>query len=639
LLTLALARLRRDEWPMSMLCGNSGAAAAARNLLPAALLITIGSGWLRLAGQNAGLYGTATGTALYAITNVLALWAVTLWSASRLEKTELAQQRDRDNLQRALAAQDVISMAPRESDAVERAIVDQARQLVDAAGVAFAVLRGGYVRYRTVSGSANMIEGMSVEATRSFVGAAMLENRHAILRNTDDTVEEPLRQRMGKLSLGVLPLRSGSVTAGAIVVFAQSGTTVSAEQLDLLRVIANASAAALVQAEQSETRQFLMEEQAVELELLQEQFTAFMANIPAAAFIKDDKGRYVYGNRSLHTFLGRESGDVLGAVDEAILPRKHAEHLRRKEREILAGDEAAGEVIRFDETDGGSSWLLLRFPIRLKGERRFLGGVAVDITEQKRAQEQVAQLNASLELRVAARTEQLERMNDDLEAFTYSVSHDLRAPLRAMSGYSRILEESSASLLDEDGRRSLSIIQAEARRMGVLIDDLLAFSRVGRQSLAPTRLDVGALAEEVFAETRRHHEDRVLELSRGDLPIALADRSMIRQVLVNLLSNAAKYSRKNEPARIEIGAAADGAFNTYWVRDHGVGFDMRFVDKLFGVFQRLHSAEEFEGTGVGLAIVERIVTRHGGRVRAESVAGEGACFYFTLPASKRTCDE
>jgi len=288
-------------------------------------------------------------------------------------------------------------------------------------------------------------------------------------------------------------------------------------------------------------------------------------------------------------------------------------------------------VIRFDDSPEGSFWLLLRFPISVQGGRRLLAGVAVDITEQKRAEEQVAELNASLELRVAARTAELEHMNEELEAFSYSVSHDLRAPLRAVSGYSRILEEDFAATLDDEAKRFLATIRGEAQRMGNLIDDLLAFSRIGRQSIAPTELDVAQLAGEVFQEVQRQRPDRTLELVCGDVPPALADRSTIRQVLVNLLSNAAKYAKKDGAIRVEMGATSDSSFNTYWIRDKGVGFDMRYADKLFGVFQRLHSSEEFEGTGVGLAIVARIIARHGGRVWGEGVVGEGASFYFTLP--------
>lgn len=244
----------------------------------------------------------------------------------------------------------------------------------------------------------------------------------------------------------------------------------------------------------------------------------------------------------------------------------------------------------------------------------------------------LAELNEQLESRVRERTAQLERANQELESFSYSVSHDLRAPLRAVDGYARLLEEDHGASLDADGRRLLSVVRDEGRRMGALIDDLLAFSRLSRQALRPAPLDLAAMAESVVSELRRERPERAIDLASAPLPLALADGATVRQVLVNLLSNAVKYAKSAGAIRIELGGSRDGELSSYWIRDHGVGFDMRYVDKIFGVFQRLHG-EEFEGTGVGLAIVERIVARHGGTVRAEGAPGEGACFFFTLPAA------
>jgi light-regulated signal transduction histidine kinase (bacteriophytochrome) len=235
---------------------------------------------------------------------------------------------------------------------------------------------------------------------------------------------------------------------------------------------------------------------------------------------------------------------------------------------------------------------------------------------------------AELEETVRRRTEALAAANKELESFSYTVSHDLRAPLRAVDGYARMLEEDYAPRLDDEGRRLLSVVRESAARMGRLIDDLLAFSRLGRREPAKQTLDMRSLAREVADELGKGSVARV-ELA--ELPPAQADVSLIRQVWANLIGNALKYSSKREAPRVEIGGREDGAENVYWVRDNGVGFDMRYAAKLFGVFQRLHRADEFEGTGVGLAIVQRVVSRHGGRVWAESTPGEGACFHFSLP--------
>ena len=235
---------------------------------------------------------------------------------------------------------------------------------------------------------------------------------------------------------------------------------------------------------------------------------------------------------------------------------------------------------------------------------------------------------AELEDTVRARTEALQAANKELESFSYSVSHDLRAPLRAVDGYARMLEEDYASRLDEEGRRLLSVVRSSSLRMGRLIDDLLAFSRLGRQQPSKQPVDMRELAREVATELGNGSKATI---QLGELPRARADRALMRQVWANLVGNALKYSSKREDARVEIGGRQEGGENVYWVRDNGAGFDMRYVDKLFGVFQRLHRADEFDGTGVGLAIVQRVVSRHGGRVWAEGKPGQGACFHFSLP--------
>jgi PAS domain S-box-containing protein len=226
----------------------------------------------------------------------------------------------------------------------------------------------------------------------------------------------------------------------------------------------------------------------------------------------------------------------------------------------------------------------------------------------------------------------LKAANRELEAFSYSVSHDLRAPLRAIGGFSRLLLDDHGSKLAADGRRMLDVISENTRRMGELIDDLLAFSRLGRKPLTVAPVDMTALVRSVVSETIANHQGPKPEVRVADLPAATGDMAMLRQVWVNLVSNALKFSRTREAPRLEIGVNG-GTTPAYYVKDNGVGFDMRFADKLFGVFQRLHRQEEFDGTGVGLAIVHRIVQRHGGRVWADAAPDAGATFFFTLPTA------
>ncbi|PYP59675.1 MAG: two-component sensor histidine kinase [Gemmatimonadetes bacterium] len=251
--------------------------------------------------------------------------------------------------------------------------------------------------------------------------------------------------------------------------------------------------------------------------------------------------------------------------------------------------------------------------------------------------EQVSRSHHHLEAQVAQRTKALEGTNAELESFSYSVSHDLRAPLRAIHGFARILLEDHHAQLDPEAQRLLGVIDQNTRRMGQLIDDLLAFSRLGRTDLATGPVDMKELTQLVADEVQRTEAGRngSLEIRIDPLPAARGDRGLLRQVMSNLLLNAAKFTRDRPSAKIEVGSQADGGQTVYYVKDNGAGFDARYADKLFGVFQRLHSTEQFDGTGVGLAIVKRIVQRHGGRVWAEGAVNQGATFYFTLPGEER----
>jgi len=259
-------------------------------------------------------------------------------------------------------------------------------------------------------------------------------------------------------------------------------------------------------------------------------------------------------------------------------------------------------------------------------------GLEREMSERQHADAELRRLNDELERRVAERTTQLEAANKELEAFSYSVSHDLRAPLRAVVGFSKLLVEDHGAHIDEEAHRKLDVIQSEAQRMGVLIDDLLAFSRLGRKALTVGELDMTSLAKSTYEGLNgQQRRGQRAELRLAALPRARGDRALLAQVWANLLSNALKFSSKREQPLIEVNAVSDEKEHIFFVRDNGAGFDPRYQAKLFGVFQRLHSSSEFPGTGVGLALVQRIVTRHGGRVWADSKPGEGATFYFTLP--------
>ncbi len=266
----------------------------------------------------------------------------------------------------------------------------------------------------------------------------------------------------------------------------------------------------------------------------------------------------------------------------------------------------------------------------VRGQPRFAIVHFRDISARKRAETEVHLLNTQLEQRVKDRTAALEAAVKELEAFTYSVSHDLRAPLRALDGFSQAVLQDFSAQVPETGQRYLRVIRESAQKMAQLIDDLLAFSRIGRQQPRMRSVDNAQLVHNAVQQLAPMQDGRRIEWRIGTLPECQGDPAMLHQVWINLLSNALKYSRKTEAAVIEVGALADPDGPVYFVRDNGVGFDMRYAHKLFGVFERLHRADEFEGTGVGLAIVQRIVQRHGGTVRAEAAPGRGATFFFQL---------
>ena len=239
--------------------------------------------------------------------------------------------------------------------------------------------------------------------------------------------------------------------------------------------------------------------------------------------------------------------------------------------------------------------------------------------------------NAELAQRVLERTAELESANKELESFSYSVSHDLRAPLRAIAGYSRILLADYFTQIPAEAQHFLNGIAVNAQRMERLIEDLMRFSRLGQQRLSKQPVNISALVHEVLEELRRDEGDRQIEVREGQLPDSFGDPALLKQVFINLLSNAFKFTRRREQAVVEVGCRQQGGEKVYFVRDNGAGFEMRYAEKLFGVFQRLHSDEQFEGTGVGLSIAHRIIQRHGGRLWAEAEVEKGATFYFYLP--------
>jgi signal transduction histidine kinase len=336
----------------------------------------------------------------------------------------------------------------------------------------------------------------------------------------------------------------------------------------------------------------------------------------------------------------REFGLALasGRLEESPLPRNllassfkqlHAalRHLTWQTEQIARGDYSQRVRFMGDFSNAFNSMVdaLARSEARLRESNEELQMQGEELQAQNKELSRLWEESSRTE-------EAVRKLNEELESFSYSISHDLRAPLRAIDGFARILGEEYEASLDHEGTRLLSVIRKNTARMGELIDDLLAFSRIGRQELRRTVVPMRDIALEVFEELRKSEGKRSIRLHLAPLPPALGDPPLIRQALQNLIDNSIKYTRPRQCAEVEVGCRCAEGEHIYFVRDNGVGFDMKYVDKLFGVFQRLHGAEEFEGTGVGLAIAQRIIQRHGGRIWGEGEVDGGAAFHFTLPS-------
>jgi PAS domain S-box-containing protein len=358
---------------------------------------------------------------------------------------------------------------------------------------------------------------------------------------------------------------------------------------------------------------------------------SLIENLPVMVVLKDARRlSFVRHNRAFERLIGFSREQLSGKTAHELFTPEEADFMAAKDREALE----AGTLVEIPEQTIVTPHLGARVFHTMKtrigggaGNPGYILAISVDITQRKLAERAVHELNRALE----HQAEQLQATNKELESFSYSVSHDLRAPLRAIDGFAMMLQEDCSAQLDGEGNRYLSVIRENSRRMGELIDDLLAFSRLGRLPVSTREVDVESLVHEVIQETLHGHAGEPPRIDIGRLPSVRADPVLLRQVWANLVSNAIKYSSKVREPRIEIHGESRGGENCYSVRDNGVGFNMDYVHKLFGVFQRLHRADEFSGTGVGLAIVQRVVTRHGGRVWAQGKIDEGAEFSFALP--------
>jgi signal transduction histidine kinase len=354
-------------------------------------------------------------------------------------------------------------------------------------------------------------------------------------------------------------------------------------------------------------------------------FQAILDNASSVISIKNIEGKYILINNKFLSYIKKTAEETLNKRVSDLIAKDYADLQTQMDHHVMNSKETLQTEISLSILNEPKTFIATKFPlVDNKGKVYAICSISTDISERKLIEDKIEKLNQDLNQNL----EHLEIANRELESFTYSVSHDLRAPLRSIDGYTRILQDDYADKLDEEGFRLINIVLQNASRMTVLIDDLLNFSRIGKLDICKSEINMHSIVDQLLTEF--HPDITFIKVNLSNTLKTIADNNLIRQVWINLISNAIKYSAKNQHPEIFIGWKFEQDKKIFYIRDNGVGFDMKYAHKLYGVFQRLHSVEEFEGTGVGLAIAQRIIQKHGGEIWAEASLGNGATFYFHL---------
>ena len=601
-LSLAVAFARPDRGLMAVATSRSAAGVMARRFIPAAIVIPVVLGGISLKGERAGYVGRETGDLLLVLATIVIAEVLIAWNVASLRAMDAERERSERDL--------------RASEQRHRLILDNIGEVVYSVAVEGDPLAG---RVEFVSGQVEAILGYR---PHDFMDDPGLWFR---IVHPDDVAV--LRDSTDKIMSG-----KETVVREYRLRHKHGGAWRWMEDRVVPRVDASGRVVAMFGVARDVTDRKRAE---VALHESRAMFQGFFEYAPDAVVVVNRDGRIARVNTQTETMFGYHRDELLGKPVEILIPQrfhqKHETHRAGYFPSPHVRPMGAGLDLYGRRKDGSE------FPVDIVlGPLDTAGGTVVvsmvrDITERKRVEEEIRTLNAELEQRVVDRTAQLEAANKELEAFSYSVSHDLRAPLRGIDGFSQSLLEDYGDRLDAAGADFLRRVRAATQRMGHLIDDLLDLSRVTRSEFRRETVDLSALARGIADDLLKREPERRVEFALAEGVMAEGDVRLLRLALENLLGNAWKFTSKRPQATITfgVGRGAHGG-PEYFVRDDGAGFDMAYADKLFGPFQRLHAITEFEGTGIGLATVQRIVHRHGGQVRAEGAVGQGATFFFTL---------
>jgi PAS domain S-box-containing protein len=603
LLSLAILFMSPDTGIMRSFTASYSGSASARLLIPAVIIIPTLLGYLRLLGDWQGLYSKEFGVAIL-ILSIIILFFILIWlNATSLNKKDALRKTAEENLIKLNAElEQIVEIRTKEiinNERRFRSMIENSEDIISL------IDEDNKILY--INSAVEKISRYSISEIMQLKRHELVapEDRATALKNIRTALENP-----------------GKPFSVSLRIINKEGRIVWLEGT-MNNMLHDESIKAIVSNYRDVTERKESEKKLMESELkIWNTLDKMMEGIQ----IIDRNWKYMYVNEAVasqgkHTreeLLGHTMMEVYPGIENTELFNVLSRCMDSRKQEFLVNE--------FEYNDGSKGWFELS--IQPVPEGVFI--LSIDITKRKAAEASIQKLNEELEARVLERTVQLETVNKELESFSYSVSHDLRAPLRAINGYAKMIEEDYASLLDEEGKRLLTTVQYNAQKMGNLIDDLLAFSRLGRKEIQTSEIDVKEMINGTINEINKNVKHHA-EFKIGKLENLHGDYALINQVFYNLISNAVKYSSKVEKPIIRINSEIKGNEVIYQISDNGAGFNMQYGHKLFGVFQRLHGSDEFEGTGVGLAIVQRIISKHKGRVWAEAKVNEGADFYFTLP--------